>query len=137
MNSRRAFKYAAYSTFYIWMAIFVFLYFSLRVSFSHTLSNPMYFIPLISTFISGFFLFNRINEPWFLGIIHYIVAHVLVCYLFFIWDFIDQSLEQGISKRIFINSFLEGVKAVFFSMMGIQFVLPCFIIGGYLSKKRI
>ncbi len=137
MKNKISFKYASYSTLYIGVAIFVFLYFILGVSLPHTLSKPMCIIPLLSTFISGFYLFNRINEPWLLGIIHYLLVHVLVLFLFFIWVFVDNTVALGVSRANLVKSFIEGIYALFFSSLGIQYILPCFILGGYLSKKKI
>ncbi len=137
MGYKQSLKYASYSTFYTWIAIFIFLYFFYQVELPHTLANPMYCIPLLSTFISGFFLFNRIKEPFLLGIIHYLFAHLLVLYLFSIYTFIENFAEHGLAKTNFTISVVEGFKVVFYSLAGLEVVLPFFIFGGYWCKKKI
>ena len=135
--TKQSLKYALYSTFYAWIAIFLFLYFIYGVKLPHTLSNVMYSIPLLSTFLAGLYLFNKIKEPWLLGIAHYLLAHAFVFFLFVILTFLEDLTEKGFSKHIIINSYQTGAKAVTFSLFGMQLVLPTFVLGGYFSKKKI
>ncbi|MGG5507187.1 MULTISPECIES: hypothetical protein [unclassified Myroides] len=137
MNNKQSLTYASYSTIVIWLLIVVLMYFILEVSLPQRLSNLMYLIAFLSTFVSGFYLFNRVKEPWLLGIIHYTFAHILVLFLFFIWIFVDNIVALGISSVNLAKSFIEVINALFFSFLGIQYILPCFILSGYLSKKWI
>ena len=137
MKNIQSLKYAFCSTLFTWVAILLFLWVMFQESMGYSISNPMSFIPLLSTFISGFYLFNRIKEPWLLGIVHYVLAHVLVFVLVFVLRFSENFVELGLSKINVSKSYMEGSKAVFYSLFGIQFVLPCFVFGGYWCKKKI
>ena len=130
-------KYAAYSTLYIVVAILVFVYLLLGGASLGAILSPLFWIPVISTFLSGYYIFTKIKKAWLLGIIHYILAHIFVLFLYFMGTFIYNFIELGVTNVNFERSFNVGVKAVFYSLFGIQFILPCFILGGYFLGKKL
>ena len=131
-------KYAAYSTLYIALAILIFYYLvfgELNIDFIKSL---FYWVPVINTFLSGYYIFIKIKKAWLLGITHYILAHIFVLFFYFIGTFIYNFIELGVTNDNFEESFNEGVKAVFYSLFGgIYFILPCFILGGYFLSKKL
>lgn len=128
-------KYAVYSTLYIALAILVFFYWLGGLGF---IISPSYWIPVISTFLSGYYIFSKIKKAWLLGITHYILAHIFVLFFYFIGTFIYNFIELGVTNDNFEESFNEGFKAVFYSLFGgILYILPCFILGGYFLSKKL
>src|SRR5690606_2383553 len=129
-------KYAVYSTLYVALAL-VLLLSLLEFKSLGIILSPLFWIPVISTFLSGYYIFTKIKKAWLLGIIHYILAHIFVLFLYFMGTFIYNFIELGVTNVNFERSFNEGVKAVFYSLFGIQFILPCFILGGYFLSKKL
>ena len=128
-------KYAVYSTLYIALAILVFFYWLGGLGF---IISPSYWIPVISTFLSGYYIFSKIKKAWLLGITHYILAHIFVLFFYFIGTFIYNFIELGVTNDNFEESFNEGFNAVFYSLFGgILYILPCFILGGYFLSKKL
>jgi len=72
-----------------------------------------------------------------LGITHYILAHIFVLFFYFIGTFIYNFIELGVTNDNFEESFNEGFRAVFYSLVGSYFILPCFILGGYFLSKKL
>src|SRR5690606_40498510 len=86
-------KYAVYSTLYIALAILVFFYWLGGLGF---IIAPSYWIPVISTFLSGYYIFSKIKKARLLGITHYILAHIFVLFFYFIGTFIYNFIELGV-----------------------------------------
>jgi|SRR5690606_22376092 len=128
-------KYAAYSTLYIAVAILVF-YFLLFGGLG-IIANSFYWIPVLSTFLSGYYIFTKIKKAWLLGITHYILAHIFVFLFYFIVKFMFSFKELGITKPNLTESFEKGIELVMMSLVGSYFILPCFVLGGYFLSKKL
>lgn len=130
-------KYAVYSTLYVALAL-VLLLSLLEFKSLGIILSPLFWIPVISTFLSGYYIFTKIKKAWLLGITHYILAHIFVFFFYFIGTFIYNFIELGVTNVNFERSFNEGVKTVFYSLFfGIYYILPCFILGGYFLSKKL
>ena len=130
-------KYAVYSTLYVALAL-VLLLSLLEFKSLGIILSPLFWIPVISTFLSGYYIFTKIKKAWLLGITHYILAHIFVFFFYFIGTFIYNFIELGVTNDNFEESFNEGFKAVFYSLFGgILYILPCFILGGYFLSKKL
>src|SRR5690606_3956729 len=131
-------KYAVYSTLYITVAILVFYLLIFGSSDKELMISPFYWVPVISTFLSGYYIFTKVKKAWLLGITHYILAHIFVFFFYFIGTFIYNFIELGFTNDNFEKSINEGVKAVFYSLFfGIYYILPWFILGGYFLSKKL
>jgi|GEM_PF-2401077 len=130
-------KYAVYSTLYIALALVLFLSL-LKFKSLGIIISRLYWIPVISTFLSGYYIFTKVKKAWLLGITHYILAHIFVFFFYFIGTFIYNFIELGFTNDNFEKSINEGVKAVFYSLFfGIYYILPWFILGGYFLSKKL
>lgn len=130
-------KYAAYSTLYIAVAILVFYFLLFGGSDKELMTSPFYWVPVISTFLSGYYIFSKIKKAWLLGITHYMLAHIFVFLFYFIVKFMYNFKELGVTNVNLTDSFNIGVELVMMSLVGSYFILPCFILGGYFLSKKL
>src|SRR5690606_31471438 len=91
-------KYAAYSTLYIAVAILVFYFLLFGGSDKELMTSPFYWVPVISTFLSGYYIFIKIKKAWLLGITHYMLAHIFVFLFYFIVKFMYNFRELGVTN---------------------------------------
>ncbi len=130
-------KYAAYSTLYIAVAILVFCFLLFGGPNIDIIKTLFYWVPVISTFLSGYYIFPKIKKAWLLGVTHYMLAHIFVFLFYFIVKFMYNFKKLGITNANLTESFDKGIELLMMSLGGICFILPCFILGGYFLSKKL
>jgi hypothetical protein len=132
--------YSLISSLYIAIAIPVFFLIIKNPTISELgiiINSPLFFFPIIGTFLSGYISFLLKIRPWLLGLIHFLLAHlfVLLCYLLLFFS-IKYSAIHSINERA-VESLREAIEMILLSLIGGIWIFPGFVILSYFLRKKL